>query len=272
MLSLDNRTDLGRSSTGWPKRSHILAAVALISVNFYLAFHSSSSPSLSPAAIVRSSGLLSHAPPTPHAPIIAAYCPHSTKLDHVPTVILQADAAHNELSNRTFQVPSDFLPYEDAAATQNLRFAQRLAVNATSGAQPCQVHAVPSSPPPAVPATWNHNSIMFGMSTNPDRVLHNLPVWAHWLPSAPKALTPTSEVAKDLPLVLVLVAPLSPTEQVRYHEAVDEAQVRGMNVQIEEKESRRFETRYFALTEEMWNKALEREEDEGITTEWFAFA
>jgi hypothetical protein len=116
---------------------------------------------------------------------------------------------------------------------------------------------------------------MFGMSTTPDRVLWNLPVWSHWLPAVPgnAPLDPTNkQQVSELPLLLVLTPPPNPTEEARTREAVDEAQTLGMYVEMRAREADRFETRYFALVEEMWKEALRRESEGGDKTEWFVFA
>ncbi|KAK4696583.1 hypothetical protein P7C70_g8353, partial [Phenoliferia sp. Uapishka_3] len=113
---------------------------------------------------------------------------------------------------------------------------------------------------------------MFGMSTTPDRVLYNIPVWKHWLPTSSRPLDPLTPLVKDLPLVLILTPPPNPTEEARTREAMDEAQELGMFVEMRMRESDRFETRYFALVEEMWNRAVAREAEHGIKTEWFIFA
>ena len=241
-----------------------------------------------------------HATAAPPAPSLS-FCPSSTSRRHTPTIILQGEGLNERTDNRTYWVggadAATFLPY--SYPPKDLRIAQALS-SATKGAagthghgghhgkgnlgghgssnefeegkQLCQIHRVPSSPPPAVPHGWNHNKVMFGMSTTPDRVLYNLPVWSHWLPSSPLPLDPTTPVVKDLPLILILTPPPNPTEEARTREAMDEAQVMGMFVEMKMREADRFETRYFALVEEMWHQALDREAEHGIRTEWFVFA
>ena len=76
---------------------------------------------------------------------------------------------------------------------------------------------------------------------------------------------------RSLPLVLILTPPPNPTEEARTREAMDEAQAMGMYVEMRMREADRFETRYFALVEEMWHQALDREAEHGIKTEWFVF-
>lgn len=235
--------------------------------------------------------------PAPHTPAgragVFSYCPYSTTHRHTPTVILQGDAQNDRFTNRTYWVggpsaPEAFLPY--AYPPRDLRLAQHISDKPVAprkpgrghlddgdadetGQQLCKIHSVPSSPPPEVPAGWNNNKIMFGMSTTPDRVLYNIPVWQHWMPSAGSALDPSSASSThDLPRVYILTPPLNPTEAARLREARDEAQGLGMNVELKERESDRFETRYFSLTEEMWAEALRREAAEGVKTEWFVFS
>jgi hypothetical protein len=113
---------------------------------------------------------------------------------------------------------------------------------------------------------------MFGMSTIPDRVLASLDVWSHWLPSSLQPLDPNSSLIKELPLALILTPPPNPTEAARMREAVDEAQSLGMKVQMKAAEATRFETRYFALVQEMWNEATRIQAEEGVVTEWFVLA
>ncbi|GAA5844194.1 hypothetical protein JCM11251_006713 [Rhodosporidiobolus azoricus] len=237
------------------------------------------------------------------------FCPWSTRTKHVPTVILAGDQNHGPTENRTYFVtepssdsssskgpsstpqPASFLPY--AYPPRDMRLAQTLSTSPSDsrkhkpgsgrlgegipddepGQQVCRVHAVPSSPRPPVPPTFRKNSLMFGMSTTPDRVLWNLPVWSHWVPSSPHPpLDPTQHPQTSaLPLVLVLTPPPNPTEQARTREAVEEANGMGMYVEMRPREADRFETRYFALVEEMWREA-ERRALEGVTTDWFIFS
>lgn len=140
------------------------------------------------------------------------------------------------------------------------------------GAIECPIHKVPSSARPVAPREWRQNQVMFGMSTMPDRVLFNLPVWSHWLPAHPAGIEPTKAIIRELPLVLILIRPPNPTEEARALEAVEEAQSLGMHIQIRSLEADRFEKRYLGLVEEMWAEALKREESEGVRTEWFVFA
>ncbi|GAA5859839.1 hypothetical protein JCM8547_004350 [Rhodosporidiobolus lusitaniae] len=248
---------------------------------------------------------------------LLAFCPWSTRTKHVPTIILTGTHASPPTENRTYFVteavppaspdtpsaakaalspqttPASFLPY--AYPPRDLRLAQTLAgapANAPKpgqgrlglaipddepGEQFCKMHAVPSSPRPAVPATWKPSSVMFGMSTTPDRVLWNLPVWANWVPArtgerGPAVLDPTKHVqTSQLPLVLVVTPPPNPTEQLRTREAVDEANGMGMYVEMRPREADRFETRYFGLAEEMWNESHKRAL-EGVQTDWFIFS
>lgn len=240
--------------------------------------------------------LTDDAPPTHDSPAgraaVYAYCPYSTSHKHRPTVILQGDASSDRFTNRTFWVgdkggDSTFLPM--AYPPRDLRLAQHISDKPAiphkpgrghlhdsdqdeTGQQLCKVHSVPSSPRPVVPANWNHNKVMFGMSTTPDRVLYNIPVWQHWLPSAKSALDPASPAsARNLPRVVILTPPPNPTEAARMREARDEAQGLGMNVDLKQRDSDRFETRYFSLTEEMWEEALRREAEEGVRVEWFVY-
>ncbi|GAA5868713.1 hypothetical protein JCM3774_003633 [Rhodotorula dairenensis] len=233
---------------------------------------------------------------------VLEYCPFSTERRHVPTVALIGDQARLPTENRTFYVadpvddalPATFLPY--AFPPRDLRFAQTLSgkeekrppgqgrlhegvSGEDKGKQLCRAHAVPSSPRPQIPATataagWKNSHVMFGMSTVPDRVLWNLPVWSHWLPKSPQPPLDFRDqaVMDQLPLVLVLMPEPNPTEEARSREAVDEANSLGMHVKMRAREADRFETRYFALTEEMWIEAKKREEIDGVRTEWFIFA
>lgn len=230
-----------------------------------------------------------------------SFCPFSTSNRHTPTIILQADGLSARTVNRTYWVggsrPANFLPY--TYPPRDLRIAQSTSTNENGipppgtgpgaghrrgkgnlhsgnemeeGKQLCSVHRVPSSPPPAVPKGWNGNRVMFGMSTTPDRVLYNLPVWSHWVPASPLPLDPESPQVKDLPLILVLTPPPNPTEEARTREAMDEAQGMGMYVEMRMREADRFETRYFALVEELWFESQRREVEHGIRTEWFVFS
>ncbi|CEQ42010.1 SPOSA6832_03781, partial [Sporobolomyces salmonicolor] len=225
------------------------------------------------------------------------FCPYSTSFKHVPTVILQGDQASDSTANRTWELtsgspssakPVPFLPY--AYPPRDLRLAQQMpdvqraptkpgqgrlhegVPGDEKGKQLCKVHEVPSSPRPRVPEGWKPSSVMFGMSTVPDRVLWNLPVWSHWVPAHSSPLDPTNPVQTSaLPMVLVLTPPPNPTESARTREAVEEAQGMGMYVEMRPREAERFETRYFALAEEMWKEAQRRQRDGGIKTDWFIF-
>jgi hypothetical protein len=251
--------------------AHLVTVVTLISLSLYLFTGSTSSSTTSSSALL-------------------SFCPYSTSRRHIPTIILQGDALNHRTINRTYFVggsnPASFLPY--AYPPRDLRFAQHISDAAAdaikpgrgrlgqpeteeAGKQLCKIHPVPSSPLPAVPRTWSNNKIMFGMSTTPDRVLYNLPVWAHWLPSVKGSLDSSSSASANLPLVLILTPPLNPTEAARMTEAVEEAQALGMNVKMRKKEADRFETRYFGLAQEMWIEAQKREAEQGIKTEWFLF-
>jgi len=246
-----------------------------------------------------------------HTAQLASLCPYSTSRRHIPTILLQGSQGSAPNDNRTVPVldtqaagadePASFLPY--AYPPNDLRFAQTLATGQQPrpgagrlaegvhpdderGEQLCPLYRVPSSPRPPVPASWRDSSVMFGMSTLADRVLWNLPVWAHWLPGAPQApFDPTdAAVVRELPLVLVLTPPttadqgdkhrdaVTETERRRAREAEEEANVLGMHIALRPREADRFETRYFALAEEMWTEAKRREADEGVKTEWFVFA
>ena len=250
---------------------HLVSILVSISILIYL-LGGDSTPSLSsPAALAA----------------VLSFCPYSTSQRHIPTIILQGDALNDRNDNRTHFVgeikSAPFLPY--AYPPRDLRIAQHISDSSAARAKPgrghledqdeegkqlCKIHRVPSSPRPALPKSWKNSNIMFGMSTSPDRVLYNLPVWSHWLPSAPKGLDSTSSTA-ELPLVLLLSPPPNPTEKSRMREALEEAQGLGMNLEMREKESDRFETRYFSLVEEMWKEALKREAALGTHTEWFVF-
>ncbi|GAA5823926.1 hypothetical protein JCM5353_007339 [Sporobolomyces roseus] len=225
-------------------------------------------------------------------------CPYSTSFKHIPTIILEGSQLDERTENRTFTLgdsnnPTPFLPY--SYPPRELRFAQQMPSKNVQqkggrikpgqgrlheglpgdekGEQLCKIHSVPSSPRPRTPQDWKNSNIMFGMSTTPDRVLWNLPVWKHWLPSLNAPLDPTNEnQVKDLPLLLVLTPPPNPTEEARTREAVEEAQSLGMYVEMRAREADRFETRYFALVEELWKEAVRRESQGGDRVEWFVFA
>ncbi|GAA5976139.1 hypothetical protein JCM11641_003291 [Rhodosporidiobolus odoratus] len=228
------------------------------------------------------------------------FCPLSTRTKHVPTVVLSGSQAELPNDNRTYFVtdspssssPATFLPY--AYPPRDLRLAQTLSASDTAGSkhkpgqgrlheglipddepgrQLCKVHCVPSSPRPPVPESFQQYSIMFGMSTTPDRVLWNLPVWSHWVPAHPTPpLDPANHIhSSALPLVLVLTPPTNPTELARSREAMEEANGLGMLIQMRPREAERFETRYFALVEEMWKEAGRRAL-EGVQTDWFVFS
>lgn len=229
---------------------------------------------------------------------VLEYCPYSTDRKHIPTIALIGDQARAPTENRTFYVadpidealPAAFLPL--ASPARELRFAQTLSgkeekrpagqgrlregLSEDKGRQLCVAHHVPSSPRPQVPvlAQWKDSKVMFGMSTVPDRVLWNLPVWSHWLPKSPQPPLDFRDksVIDQLPLVLILMPNPNPTEEARSREAVDEANSLGMHVKMRAREADRFETRYFALVEEMWIEAKRREETDGVRTEWFIFA
>lgn len=224
-------------------------------------------------------------------------CPYSTSFKHIPTIILEGTQLDERTENRTFTLgdstnPTPFLPY--SYPPRELRFAQQMPSKDVQqkgrikpgqgrlheglpgdekGEQLCKIHSVPSSPRPRTPQDWKNSKIMFGMSTTPDRVLWNLPVWKHWLPSSNAPLDPTNEnQVKELPLLLVLTPPPNPTEEARTREAVEEAQSLGMYVEMRAREADRFETRYFALVEELWKEAVRRESQGGDRVEWFVFA
>ena len=223
-----------------------------------------------------------------------SYCPITTSRSHVPTVILVADGKSSRNDNRTFWFKNEaggkiisFLPF--SYPPREMRFAQRISTDSTNhklehhnsefdeGKRLCSIFSIPTSPTIKIPISWNNNKIMFGMSTLPDRVLNNLLVWQHWLPtlvntSPPSPIDSTTTLKNDLPLVLVLSPPPNPTEAARLREALEEAQSLGMHVKIRPFEASRFETRYFALVKEMWSEAQIREKATGIVTEWFVFA
>ena len=236
--------------------------------------------------------LLTRRSSEPHLPS-QSFCPvtkaHSQP---IPTVILQGTGTEFRHDNRTYWVtdPSgaEFLPIQDPR--HELRFLQKPpAVRSTWSAEldaseaqkavlsegaksACSRHRVPSSPRPVVPSSWRENSIMFGMSTLPDRILFNIPVWSHWFPSHERGVEPTLSVTRQLPLILILVPPPNPTESARASEALDEAQTLGINLEIRSLVANRFEERYMGLVEEMWAQSLKREDKEGVKTEWFVFA
>lgn len=279
---------------------HLLAFLCFVSISIYFLTSDSGPGAVRLTASQR------------HTAKLTSLCPYSTSRRHVPTVLLQGSQASDRAANRTVAVldpqssggdkPAAFLPF--AYPPRDLRFAQTVAGAASKarpgagrltegvhpdderGEQLCKLYRVPSSPRPAVPTSWKDSSVMFGMSTLADRVLWNLPVWAHWLPHAPTPpLDPENRaVVRELPLVLVLTPPttaadgnkhrdaVAETERRRAREAEDEANVLGLHIALRPREADRFETRYFALAEEMWAEAKRREDEEGVKTEWFVFA
>ncbi|GAA5861264.1 hypothetical protein JCM1840_003134 [Sporobolomyces johnsonii] len=270
---------------------HLVLFLCLLSLSlFFFTGRGSSSLSLSSSS--------SAAQKAKERAKLLEFCPYSTSFKHVPTVILQGDQASDRTANRTWELtsgspsspkPVPFLPY--AYPPRDLRLAQQMpdvqraptkpgqgrlhegVPGDEKGKQLCKVHEVPSSPRPPVPEGWRPSSVIFGMSTTPDRVLWNLPVWSHWLPAHSSPLDPADPAqASALPIVLVLTPPPNPTEAARTREAVEEAQGMGMYVEMRPREAERFETRYFALAEEMWKEAQRRERDGGIKTDWFIFA
>ncbi|KAM0786496.1 hypothetical protein ACM66B_001954 [Microbotryomycetes sp. NB124-2] len=264
------------------KTSHLLGTLVVISLVLWWLNDDSkaalSGHGQSPAAAVAST--------------LMSYCPWSTSRKHVPTVILRGDGLNHRRTNRTHFVsdPGTFLPW--AYPPRDLRLAQHISDKAAAahanapgrgrldidpdeqGKQLCPMYTVPSSASPFVPPTWSDNKIMFGMSTTADRVLYNIPVWQHWIPTAAgsSALdSGTNDAWKDTSKLLILTPPPNPTEAARTREAVEEARSLGINLVMRKRESDRFETRYFSLTEEMWEEALKREAAEGVRTEWFVF-
>ncbi|KAK4046471.1 hypothetical protein OIO90_006555 [Microbotryomycetes sp. JL221] len=225
---------------------------------------------------------------TTHSTLMS-FCPWSTSRKHIPTVILRGDGLNHRRTNRTHWVtdPGTFLPW--AYPPRDLRIAQHISDKAAAaanepgrgrlnldpderGKQLCPMYTVPSSPPPFVPPSWSDNKVMFGMSTTADRVLYNIPVWQHWIPTAGSALDQTTEEqVKNTPRLLILTPPPNPTEAARTREAVEEARGLGINLVMRKKESDRFETRYFSLAQEMWEESRKRESTEGVKTEWFVF-
>lgn len=267
---------------------HLIAFLCLISFSIY--YFTSGPPSSSTSARL--------SPSQAQTAQLLSYCPFSTSRKHIPTVVLQGSQSFAPDSNRTVFVyeqpgdqPASFLPY--AYPPRDLRFAQTISVKDEAkrrpaagrmaggvdeddegGQQLCKVHRVPSSPRPRVPEGWKDSNVMFGMSTTPDRVLANLPVWSHWVPSArsPPFDPSVKGATSNLPLVLVLTPPQNPTEAARAREAMEEANGLGMFVEMRSREAERFETRYFALVEELWKEAKRREDEDGIQTDWFIFS
>ncbi|BGP56139.1 hypothetical protein JCM8202v2_003750 [Rhodotorula sphaerocarpa] len=273
------------------KMHHLVGTLVFISLSlFYFTSEPADKPTSTTARV---------APPVRSAKkTILNYCPFSTARKHIPTVALVGDQAQDPADNRTYWVrdnddpdlPATFLPH--AYPPRDMRFAQNLSgkeekvqpgqgrlhegVQDEQGERLCPVYTVPSSPRPHTPLVsgWRDSKVMFGMSTPPDRVLWNLPVWSQWLPKFSNAPLDTSDPAatSELPLVLVLMPEPNPTEAARSREAVEEASTLGMYVEMRPREADRFETRYFALAEEMWIEAERREQKEGVRTEWFIFA
>lgn len=273
------------------KMHHLVGTLVFISLSL---FYFTSEPADKPTSTTTRV-----APPVRSAKkTILNYCPFSTARKHIPTVALVGDQAQDPADNRTYWVrdnddpdlPATFLPH--AYPPRDMRFAQNLSgkeekvppgqgrlhegVQDEQGERLCPVYTVPSSPRPHTPlmSGWRDSKVMFGMSTPPDRVLWNLPVWSQWLPKSSNAPLDTSDPAatSELPLVLVLMPEPNPTEAARSREAVEEASTLGMYVEMRPREADRFETRYFALAEEMWIEAERREQKEGVRTEWFIFA
>lgn len=204
------------------------------------------------------------------APSSLSFCPTSSPNSFVvPTLILQASEKTSERwGNRTYWVKDDsFLPYREplrlsqqnvgsptwlskvsAAKRQQSPSLPISSSGDSSRVKLCPIYQVPSSPAPEVPSRFDTNGIMFGMSTLPERVLYNLPVWLHWLPttagsivmkresnlSTALELSPRRLVKKALasPVILVLTPPLNATGNATRNVALDQAASRGMNVQI----------------------------------------
>ncbi|BGP51738.1 hypothetical protein JCM10450v2_007688 [Rhodotorula kratochvilovae] len=110
------------------------------------------------------------------------------------------------------------------------------------------------------------------MATTPARTRDNLAVWAHWLRTAPHSMLDPAIMADaaELPMLLVLTAPLNESEARDARAAEEEAKTRGMHLVMREKEAAKYEVRYVKLVEELWEEALRRERVEGVRTEWFA--
>ncbi|GAA5968475.1 hypothetical protein JCM8115_006402 [Rhodotorula mucilaginosa] len=271
----------------------------LVAISFGLFYFTSQSGGSGGDSGSKSLGTVTSPGPAPvERSKVLEYCPYSTDRKHIPTIALIGDQARAPTENRTFYVadpidealPAAFLPL--ASPARELRFAQTLSgkeekrpagqgrlhegLAEDKGRQLCVAHHVPSSPRPQIPASaqWKDSKVMFGMSTVPDRVLWNLPVWSHWLPKSPQPPLDFRDksIMDQLPLVLVLMPTPNPTEEARSREAVDEANSLGMHVKMRAREADRFETRYFALVEEMWIEAKRREEADGVRTDWFIFA
>lgn len=234
--------------------------------------------------------LLTRRSSEPHLPS-QSFCPVAKAHSQlIPTVILQGTGSEFRHDNRTYWVTDDsgaeFFPIQEPR--HELRFVQKPATVRSTWSEElddkqgailsegskssCSVHRVPSSVRPIYPSTWRDSSIMFGMSTLPDRILFNIPVWSHWIPTHAPGIEPTLSITRQLPLLLILVPPPNPTESARATEALDEAQTLGINLEIRSLVAGRFEERYMGLVEEMWAQSLRREDKEGVQTEWFVFA
>lgn len=224
-----------------------------------------------------------HRSPSPKKASFIEFCPSSS---YIPTIILQGTGDELPDNNRTFEVDvtsnATFLP--GSRMRSNLRFSQKrsgptldesLAWGVplpTGPADDCSVHTVPSSSPPILPTTWRNNSVLFGFSTKPERILYNIPVWAHWIPSHPREYNTPPLPTDDLPLMLALIPPPTGREATNLSEGLDELQELGLHIKVRATEAPRFERRYLQLTTEMWAESERREAEEGIRTEWFVFA
>jgi hypothetical protein len=95
-------------------------------------------------------------------------------------------------------------------------------------------------------------------------------VWASWIPRIDETQSLTT--AADLPLLLVLTVPGDEAIRVENREKAEgRARGLGINMALKQVEANRHELRYFDLVQEMYKKAMEREVEEGIVTDWFVF-
>jgi hypothetical protein len=264
------------SKGGQAQRQRLrLVALALIACPLYLLLSSHS-------------GRLPFGSSVNERSLVASLCPSPSVTNYVPTIILRATGDVDRNANRTYWVDpsgnSTILP--GAHPRQELRFSRKRPNTLdetpassssfySSTPEPpadCSFQVVPSSPPTPSPKGWKDNSIMFGMSTRAERILYNIPVWDHWLPTHRREFNSAPVPTTDLPLVFALIPPPTAKDATRLSEGLDDLQEMGLNVKVTATVAPRFERRYLQLVEEMWAESVRREEKEGVVTEWFVFA
>lgn len=138
----------------------------------------------------------------------------------------------------------------------------------------CPIFQVPSTHKYIASRKERRSGFMFGVATDVDRMLHHLPLWEHWSPRHP--LDASDEVldpeTSPLPLILVLTDELmSKRQKIKKRNLLRRVDRTGMKMEIVIRQAERVEKRYFMLAEEMWNKAVTREIEEQVRTDWFVF-